>query len=395
MNDQYVRNVIEAALLAAGRPLAADELVGLFDERDGSAADEVRTAIAVLQSDYETRGIELVEVASGFRIQIRSAVAQPVSRLWQERPTKYSRALLETLALVAYRQPITRGEIEQIRGVTVNPNIIKTLLERSWIRVIGHRDVPGRPELLGTTRDFLDYFGLQKLDDLPTLAQLKELEDLRVQLSLPGAEPAVESTDPVAAETESSEASAAADAADAADSADEDELEAAQADEPRPQGLVARPASDDTDGCRLARHARSPRAGGGRAARGAPAMPPSAASPRPHPSGCKKSCPRRVSARGARLSAGFGKGACASMGSCRRSARSSASATASLSTGVWCACRRHPARDTCSCITARPALRSICKKPRRVRRSSSAYRKRGGAGSPFKGCRPWMAASSS
>ena len=244
MNDQYVRNVIEAALLAAGRPLAADELVGLFDERDGSAADEVRTAITALQSEYETRGIELVEVASGFRIQIRSAVAPPVSRLWQERPTKYSRALLETLALVAYRQPITRGEIEQIRGVTVNPNIIKTLLERSWIRVIGHRDVPGRPELLGTTRDFLDYFGLQKLDDLPTLAQLKELEDLRVQLSLPGAEPAVEAADPAAAETESSEASAAA---DAADSADEDELEAAQADEPRPQGLVARPASDDRD----------------------------------------------------------------------------------------------------------------------------------------------------
>ena len=145
MNDQYVRNVIEAALLAAGRPLAADELVALFDERDGSNADEVHTAVAALQADYETRGIELVQVASGYRIQIRSAVAQPVSRLWQERPTKYSRALLETLALVAYRQPITRGEIEQIRGVTVNPNIIKTLLERGWIRVIGHRDVPGRP----------------------------------------------------------------------------------------------------------------------------------------------------------------------------------------------------------------------------------------------------------
>ena len=129
-------------------------------------------------------------MASGFRIQIRAAVAQPVSRLWQERPAKYSRALLETLALVAYRQPITRGEIEQIRGVAVNPNIIKTLLERSWIRVVGHRDVPGKPELLGTTREFLDYFSLKKLDDLPTLAQLKELEDLRVQLTLPGAEPA-------------------------------------------------------------------------------------------------------------------------------------------------------------------------------------------------------------
>jgi segregation and condensation protein B len=141
-------------------------------------------------AEYETRGLELVEVASGYRIQIRAAVAEPVSRLWQERPAKYSRALLETLALVAYRQPITRGEIEQIRGVAVNPNIIKTLLERNWIRVVGHRDVPGQaPELLGTTREFLDYFGLKKLDDLPTLAQLKELEDLRVQLALPGAEP--------------------------------------------------------------------------------------------------------------------------------------------------------------------------------------------------------------
>jgi segregation and condensation protein B len=191
MNNQYVRNVIEAALLAAGRPLASDELVTLFDERDGSNADEVRAAIEALRGEYETRGLELVEVASGFRIQIRHAVAQPVSRLWQERPTKYSRALLETLALVAYRQPITRGEIEQIRGVAVNPNIIKTLLERSWIRVVGHRDVPGKPELLGTTRDFLDYFSLQKLDDLPTLAQLKELEELRVQLSLPGGDRAI------------------------------------------------------------------------------------------------------------------------------------------------------------------------------------------------------------
>ena len=158
MNDQYARNVIEAALLAAGRPLTADELISLFDERDGFDAGEVHTAIAALRAEYETRGIELMEVASGFRIQIRTAFAQPVSRLWQERPAKYSRALLETLALVAYRQPITRGEIEQVRGVAVNPNIIKTLLERGWIRVIGHRDVPGKPELLGTTREFLDYF---------------------------------------------------------------------------------------------------------------------------------------------------------------------------------------------------------------------------------------------
>jgi segregation and condensation protein B len=191
MNDQYVKNVIEAALLAAGRPLTMDELVSVFDERDGSNAEEVRGAIAALTADYETRGLELLEVASGYRIQIKPSVAQPVSRLWQERPAKYSRALLETLALVAYRQPITRGEIEQIRGVAVNPSIVKTLLERGWIRVVGHRDVPGKPELLSTTREFLDYFSLKKLDDLPTLAQLKELEDLRVQLSLPGADPEV------------------------------------------------------------------------------------------------------------------------------------------------------------------------------------------------------------
>jgi segregation and condensation protein B len=189
MNEQYVKNVIEAALLAAGRPLSVEELVGVFDQRDGSTAAEVNTALTALRADYESRGLELVEVASGYRIQIRALVAEPVSRLWQERPAKYSRALLETLALVAYRQPITRGEIEQIRGVAVNPNIIKTMHERNWIRVVGHRDVPGKPELLGTTREFLDYFGLQKLDDLPTLAQLKELEDLRVQLALPGAEP--------------------------------------------------------------------------------------------------------------------------------------------------------------------------------------------------------------
>ena len=250
MNDQYVKNVVEAALLAAGRPLTMDELVNVFDERDGSNAEEVRGAIAALTADYETRGLELLEVASGYRIQIRAAVAQPVSRLWQERPAKYSRALLETLALVAYRQPITRGEIEQIRGVAVNPNIIKTLLERSWIRVVGHRDVPGKPELLGTTREFLDYFSLKKLDDLPTLAQLKELEDLRVQLTLPGADPQV-------ATGTDADANAEADSDEAPESSgDDDDQESVSAagsdggqDEdgaaPQPHGLVARGAPDD------------------------------------------------------------------------------------------------------------------------------------------------------
>ncbi|HUY84369.1 MAG TPA: SMC-Scp complex subunit ScpB [Steroidobacteraceae bacterium] len=196
MSEAYVKNVVEAALLAAGRPLSIDEMVSVFDERDGVDAGAVHAAIATLRGEYADRGIDLCEVASGFRMQIRPALAEPLAKLWVERPTKYSRALLETLALVAYRQPITRGEIEQIRGVAVNPNIVKTLLERNWIRVVGHRDVPGRPELLGTTREFLDYFGLKRLDDLPTLAELKELEDMRVQLSLPGAEP-VESVPPV------------------------------------------------------------------------------------------------------------------------------------------------------------------------------------------------------
>jgi segregation and condensation protein B len=248
MNEQYVKNVIEAAMLAAGRPLALDELVAVFDERDGAVVEEVRTAIAALIADYETRGLELVEVASGFRIQIKAAVAQPVARLWQERPAKYSRALLETLALVAYRQPITRGEIEQIRGVAVNPNIIKTLLERSWIRVVGHRDVPGKPELLGTTRDFLDYFNLKKLDDLPTLAQLKELEELRVQLTLPGADPevaegAVPEAEPTAALDAQAQEAEQAEQAEQAD--DEEETASDDSTPPHSHGLVARGAHDD------------------------------------------------------------------------------------------------------------------------------------------------------
>jgi segregation and condensation protein B len=238
MNDQYARNVIEAALLAAGRPVATEELVTLFDERDGFDAAGVHAAIEQLRAEYETRGLELKEVASGFRVQIRAAMAQPVSRLWQERPAKYSRA-----------------EIEQIRGVAVNPNIIKTLLERSWIRVVGHRDVPGKPELLGTTRDFLDYFSLQKLDDLPTLAQLKELEDLRVQLTLPGADAilagARESAEPgtVATESPSAAGSGEPSAENTSNSAAEDEdPEAASADagaNRQRQGLVAGGAFDD------------------------------------------------------------------------------------------------------------------------------------------------------
>lgn len=185
MSSAWIRNVVEAALLAAGRPVPLTELCGLFGESARPEAAEVRAALDALALEYAERGIELKEIASGFRIQVRRELAGEVSRLWPERPARYSRALLETLALIAYRQPITRAEIEAVRGVAVNPNILKTLTERNWVRVLGTRDVPGRPELLGTTRDFLDYFGLKSLDELPPLAELKAMGELGMQLELP------------------------------------------------------------------------------------------------------------------------------------------------------------------------------------------------------------------
>ncbi len=190
MNEFYIRNVIEAALLAAGKPLQLAEIGQLFDESTRPKVEDLRTAIDALAAEYATRGIEVKETAAGFRIQVRREFSAEVSRLWPERPARYSRALLETLALIAYRQPITRAEIEAVRGVAVNPNIVKTVIERNWVRVVGHRDVPGRPELLGTTREFLDYFGLRSLDELPPLAELKAMGDYNLQLELPnGATP--------------------------------------------------------------------------------------------------------------------------------------------------------------------------------------------------------------
>lgn len=187
MESQYRKNVIEAALLAAGRPLDVASMLELFEEHERPTAEELGEILRVLAEEYEGRALQLVEVASGWRAQVREAYSAPVSRLWQERPTKYSRALLEILSLIAYRQPITRAEIEDVRGVTVNPNIVRTLTERGWIRVVGHREVPGRPELLGTTREFLDYFGLNGLDQLPTLADLKDMDNVGVQLEFSAA----------------------------------------------------------------------------------------------------------------------------------------------------------------------------------------------------------------
>lgn len=185
MEKNQIRNIIEAALLAAGRPLTLDQLRGLFGDDHPPEKSEIRAALTALEEDYAGRGIAVGEVASGFRIQVRSAMTPWLARLWEERPPRYSRALMETLAIVAYRQPVTRGDVEQIRGVAVTTNIMRTLLERGWIKVVGYRDVPGKPAMYGTTRDFLDYFGLRQLDDLPPLAEIRDLDRIGAQMDLP------------------------------------------------------------------------------------------------------------------------------------------------------------------------------------------------------------------
>ncbi len=190
IDQSLVTRIVEAALLASHQPLTLVQLKGLFPLDEPAPGDSVETALAELQAACATRGVELVEVASGWRFQVKGDVHPWVARLWSERQAKYTRATLETLALIAYRQPITRGEIEQIRGVTVNSSIIKALEEREWIRVVGHRDVPGKPELLATTKTFLDYFGLKRLDELPPLSELKEIGELEPQLPFAPAIPA-------------------------------------------------------------------------------------------------------------------------------------------------------------------------------------------------------------
>lgn len=196
MEPAKLKNIVEAALLAAQQPLTLPMLGALFVDEENVSHDEFAHAVASLQSDCDNRGVELVEVASGFRYQVREDVHAWIARLWSERQTRYSRALLETLALIAYRQPITRGEIEQIRGVSVASSIMRTLEEREWVRVVGYRDVPGKPALFGTTRNFLDYFNLKSLDQLPTLAEIRDLEDFEPQLTLVATVGAAESASP-------------------------------------------------------------------------------------------------------------------------------------------------------------------------------------------------------
>jgi len=200
MSEKPLKNIIEGALLAAGHPLSIDQMLSLFLDSEQPGRDEIRQALDELSNDFTDRSIEIKQVASGYRIQVKEDYSEWVSRLWTERPSRYSRALLETLSLMAYRQPITRGEIEDIRGVSVSSSIIKTLQEREWVKVVGHRDVPGKPAMYATTKQFLDYFNLKSLDELPTLAELRDIDSINAELDLeiPGVVTANPDTESVA-----------------------------------------------------------------------------------------------------------------------------------------------------------------------------------------------------
>lgn len=184
VDELLLQKILEGALLAAGQPLTVARLLELFDESVAPSKEEMLTALQAIQQANSERGFELKEVASGWRFQVSEGLAPWVNRLWDEKPQKYSRALLETLALIAYRQPITRGDIEEIRGVAVSSHIMKTLMERDWVKVVGQRDVPGRPSLYATTRQFLDYFNLKNLDELPSLSEIRDLDELNAALNL-------------------------------------------------------------------------------------------------------------------------------------------------------------------------------------------------------------------
>lgn len=184
MNEDQLKQIIEAVLFAADEPLNLNRLMSLFPEEGAPDRDMIKQAITRIQEECADRSIELKEVGSGYRFQVRQDYAQWATKLWEERPARYSRATLETLALIAYRQPITRGEIEEVRGVSVSSQIIKSLMERNWIKVVGHRDVPGKPALYATTREFLDYFNLESLEELPSLAELRDIDAINAELEL-------------------------------------------------------------------------------------------------------------------------------------------------------------------------------------------------------------------
>lgn len=242
MEQPQIKRIIEAALLAASHPLTLPQLSALFDEFDMPPPETLAKAIESLQEDCAERGVELVEVASGFRYQVRQDVQAFVGKLWAEKPSRYSRALLETLALIAYRQPITRGEIESIRGVTVSSHIVRTLEERDWVRVVGHRDLPGRPALLGTTRQFLDYFNLKSLDELPSLSEIHDLEEIEQQFAFADAGPIA--TAPIAEAPEDADDAAGAANDDTVATIDTDAACAEAVAEPHPEHDATRQDAD-------------------------------------------------------------------------------------------------------------------------------------------------------
>lgn len=184
MNETELKPILEALIMASSRPISLDKLIEIFTEQERPDRKTVKSALDSLAADYEGKSIELKEVSSGYRFQVRKDYAEWVSRLWEEKPARYSRALLETLALIAYKQPITRGEIEKIRGVSVSVQIMKTLQEREWVAVVGHRDVPGKPAIYATTKEFLDYFNLKSLEELPPLAEIRDLDKIAGELNL-------------------------------------------------------------------------------------------------------------------------------------------------------------------------------------------------------------------
>ena len=184
MKSELIKNIIEGALLAAGKPLDITHLENLFDDDERPPRDQIRAALEEIEADTRDRGFALKQTASGYRFQVEQELAPWVNKLWEEKPKRYSRAMLETLSLIAYRQPLTRGDIELVRGVAVSSDTIRTLMEREWIRVVGHRDVPGKPALYATTKRFLDYFNLKSLDHLPALSEIKDLTDLDPELEM-------------------------------------------------------------------------------------------------------------------------------------------------------------------------------------------------------------------
>ncbi len=245
MERQQLQQIIEGALLAYGQPMTLDKMLTLFNEEEEQlpAKDELKAVLQDIEAGCSGRGFELKQVASGWRFQVSEDTANWVNRLWDEKPQRYSRALLETLALIAYRQPITRGDIEEIRGVSVSSHIVKTLVEREWIKVVGHRDVPGRPALYATTRQFLDYFNLKSLDELPSLGEIADIEALDAQLDLSGVLeglPAVAKAE--ATETDSSDEAAQTDVVDT-----EQETVAGNIDTAELQLVELQPAQEDND----------------------------------------------------------------------------------------------------------------------------------------------------